>query len=804
MSKNRRLLRRAAFLAAGLTGSTYAARRFLRRSLPQSRGELRLPGLQHNVEIIRDRWGVPHIYAANESDLFFAQGFVQAQDRLFQMDLNRRAGAGRLSEVVGPLGLAIDRLARRAGWPRAAARQVGADSRSEAVATAYAAGVNAFIKQGTLPLEFSLLFYRPQPWRPLDSALWGVVVGWGLSSNFEAELLRTALLEQVGPEKAASFDPEYGREYQTVLPARQIGARAAANLVKAYRRALEELLLKELPLGPGAGSNNWVVNGRHTLSGRPILANDPHLPAGFPAFWYEIHLQGGDYNVAGFALPGIPGVIIGHNDKIAWGFTNAFPDVQDLYLERFHPQDALRYEVDGRWQQAQVVTERIRVRGRRPVQEKVVYTHHGPLISGLVAGETRPLALRWSGYEAGNHLRCVLGMNRAASWDDFREALRHWRFPSQNVVYADVEGNVGYMMPGRVPRRGKGDGLLPAPGWDSNYDWQGWIPFEELPAVYNPAEGMIATANNRVAGDDYPHHLTVEWLPSYRAQRIYQLLRDLAPLTVEKNGRIQNDTVSLMARRFLSRALAVLGDGSRVGSGNDVEDRAFRLLRQWDHDMRPNLAAPTIYFAWHTCLAHLVLNGAIGALANKFLTKEGPPEFAGAPLYDVGLELVASWLESGAPAWVGDIRPLLFRAYRQAIADLQRRLGPEPVNWQWGRVHRVHFHHPLARIPGLGRVWKPQTLSLGGDGFTVNQAESKPSFPPEPVHIIASGRLILDVGDWDNSRAALPGGQSAHPASPHYQDALQEWHDGRYHPMLFSRRAVEAATEDKLFLLPGG
>jgi penicillin G amidase len=798
MSKKRHILGRVALLAAGLTGTTYAARRFLRRSLPQIRGELRLRGLERQVDVIRDHWGVPHIYAANERDLFFAQGFVQAQDRLFQMDLNRRAGSGRISEVVGPLGVAIDRLARRAGWPRAAARQAALDPNTRLVAEAYAAGVNAFIEQGNLPPEFTLLLYRPEPWRPLDSALWGVVIAWGLSSNFELELMRTALLEKVGPEKAADLSPAFDRDYATILPAATIGQRAAVDLVKAYQRALNEWL----PLGPGAGSNNWVVNGRHTFSGRPILANDPHLPPSFPAFWYEVHLHGGDYNVAGFAMPGIPGVIIGHNEKIAWGFTNAFPDVQDLYLERFHPHQPTLYEVDGAWQEVEVVTETIQVRGRRPLQEKVLYTRHGPIVSGLAAGEERPVTLRWTGHEADSHLPCVLAMNRASDWNDFRDALRSWSFPSQNVVYADVQGNVGYMMPGLVPLRGKGDGLLPAPGWDSAYDWQGWLPFEQLPRAYNPAGGVIATANNRVAGDDYPHHLSGEWLPSYRARRIFQLIGELAPLTVAKNALIQNDTVSLMARRFLATALALLAEGSRLGDGNSVEDRAFRLLRQWDHDMSPTLAAPAIYYAWHTCLTRITLSAATGTLAEKFLNKQGPAEFAANPLYDVSLELVVHWLESGTPEWLGDIRPLLFRAYRQAVAGLQRRSGSDPANWKWGKFHRVHFHHPLARIPGLGRLWKPVTHALGGDGFTVNQAESPPSFPPPPVHIIASCRLILDVGDWDNSRAALPGGQSAHPAAPHYRDGLDDWRHGRYHPMLFSRRAVEAATQGKLVLLP--
>ncbi len=772
----------------------------MQRPLPPNYGRISLSGLHKPVEIIRDTWGIPHIYAKTEHDLFYAQGFVHAQDRLFQMDVNRRLGLGQLSEIIGNSGLASDRFARFFGWRRAAEAQIaGADADTLKIAAAYAAGVNAFIQQGKLPIEFSVLAYKPTAWQPLDISAWGAVLAWGLSVNWETELIRSQFIERLGVEKAAQMNLNYSNMYETILPDAQVGARLAAAMLDAYHEVMAHLPLGPAPVGQGVGSNNWAISGQNTLSGRPILANDPHLPPIFPTIWYANHLVGADYNVAGYATPGVPGVIIGHNEHVAWGVTNAFPDVQDIYIERFHPDNPHLYEVDGEWFEAEVVTETIRVRGRKPVVETVRYTRNGPVISDYLPEEVGDLSLRWASYSHNNHLGAVLEINRAHNWKTFRDGLRHWGFPSQNVIYADVAGNIGYMLPGLIPKRQRGEGLVPSPGWDSSYDWAGWIPFEELPVRFNPPEGVIATANNLQVGDNYPHLLTGEWLPPYRAMRILQMIEAAKPVTLEDNGRFQQDTHSLMAQRFLQATLPIL-----TGLPNLTPQAAWalELLRGWDYDMHPDQVAPTLYFGTLIHFTHATIAQAVGTeLAVMLMDKGHGAGYPGLPFHEISFGLALNWLDTGAPEWVGTIEPLLLPALEKTLTLLTDQFGKEPVRWLWGDLHKIELHHHLTHLPGVGRLWKPLEMRVGGDGYTVNQADLSPHFPPDPVNIIASCRLIMDVGEWDNSMAALPGGQSGHPASPHYQDGVEGWLNGRYHPLLFSRERIEAAAEGWILLI---
>ena len=774
---------------------------------PPLNGRLSATGLRAPVEIIRDTWGVPHIYAENEHDLFFTQGFAHAQDRLFQMDLYRRLGLGRLSEVTGPASLPLDKFARYLGWPRAAQIQVDAtDPDTAAVITAYAAGVNAFIATQPLPAEFKLLAYRPQPWDALATGAWGIVLAWGLSCNWETELMRAWLLDELGPERAADLTPTYAAGYATTLPDELIGRRLAEGLLNAFHETAVHGPVGAPVFGQGLGSNNWVVSGARTASGRPQLANDPHLPPVSPTIWYANHLSGGGYHVTGFTLPGVPGVIIGHNDHCAWGITNAFPDAQDVYIERFHPDDPNRYEVDGEWRAADVAEEVIRVRGGRPVRLTVRQTHHGPVFSDALPGSHADLSYDWTLFHTArhgrNHLRAVLASNRANDWASFRESLRDWSFPSQNVVYAGTDGIIAYLMPGLVPRRRKGDGLLPVPGWTDEYGWDGFIPFEELPVYVNPPEGFIATANNCMAGDSYPYLLTGEWLPDYRLRRIRELLAARPKLTLDDQRRIQNDAVSLMARRFLAAALPLTVAAPHL---DPAAGDALNRLAAWDGDMAVDSVPATLYFGWLVHFTRAAVAQAVGvARMETLLAKGDKVGFPFMPFYEIGYELALRWLEGSGPAWVGDVGPLLLPALNQTLDALRRAIGPDPATWTWGRVHRVSLEHEMTRLPALGRLWRPRSLPAAGDGYTINQCDTTPHFPPDPATIIASCRLIIDVGAWDESLAALPGGQSGHPASPHYHDRLPEWRDGQYFPLLFSRDKVLAVARGTWRLEPAG
>lgn len=761
--------------------------------------QLTFPTLQQPVEIIRDSWGVPHIYAQTEPDLFFAQGFVHAQDRLFQMDLNRRVGLGRLSELVGPKGVATDRFARIMGWSRAAHNHVrGGDDEALTMATAYCAGVNAFISTHSVPLEFRLLFYRPELWQLHHSAAWGIVLAWGLSANWQSELVRNLLLATLGEEKAADLLPTSSDSNSSANP---IIAQLAVNLLTAYEEAVAALPLGKLPVGQQIGSNNWVVAPERMATKRPLLANDPHLPPIFPSIWYENHLIGGRYNVTGFSTPGVPGVLIGHNDQIAWGITNAFTDIQDIYVERFHPQDSLRYEQNGRWRTAEQVDETIHIRGHKPLTLPVRYTHHGPIITDLLHNEERDLALCWTCHQPNNHLSSALKLNRATDWASFNEALRDWAFPPQNMVYADVAGNIGYTLPGQIPlrRQGGGSGLTPAPGWDSRYDWQAQIPHEALPRTLNPASGVIATANNRVIDSSYPYWLTGEWLSPYRAARILQRLDAPQPLTLADHVAIQQDTVSLLARRFLPLVLPHLAKQPLEGE----LARGRSLLQSWDGDMAVHAVAPTLYFGWLVHLTQAVMGQALGeVVSGQLLGKTAVSQSPGNPFHAVAYERLLDWLETGPPAWVGSITPHIFSSYVKTLVVLRQQVGPSWQEWEWGKLHRLHLKHPLTAVPGIGRYWRPRTIPVPGYANTINQTAVPPQFPPEPVEMIASCRMVLDVGAWDNSVAALPGGQSAYVNSLHYQDGLAGWQNGRYRPMLYSRHRIEAAAKLVTWLHP--
>jgi len=787
--------------AAGALGAAVAVRRLMRRPVPPPDGRLSVAGLRAPVEIIRDEWGVPHIYAAGEHDLFFAQGFVHAQDRLFQMDLNRRLGLGRLAEVIGPGGVSLDKFARYLGWPRAARAQVeGTDEATAAAIDAYAAGVNAFIATQPLPAEFKVLAYRPEPWDALATSAWGTALAWGLACNWETELLRAWLLDELGPERAADLTPVYAENYATTLPDEQVGRRLAQGLLGAFRETVAHGPIGAPVFGQGLGSNNWVVAGSRTAGGRPQLANDPHLPPVFPTIWYANHLDGGDYHVTGFTLPGVPGVIIGHNEHCAWGITNAFPDIQDVYIERFDPADPTRYQVNGEWRAAEISQETIRVRGRRPVRIRLRATRHGPVFSDVLPGEHADLAYNWTLFHGGNHLQSVLATNRATDWSSFRDGLRHWRFPSQNVVYAGTDGTIAYMMPGLVPQRRKGDGLSPVPGWVDDFEWDGFIPFEELPVYVNPPEGFIATANNCMAGDSYPHLLTGEWLPDYRVRRIRELLASSHNMTPADHQRIQTESVSLLARRFLAAALPQTQ--SAAGLSED-QRKALRALATWDGDMRVDSVPAALYFAWLVHFTQAAVAQAVGEERARTLFAKGDRVgFPFMPFYEIGYELALRWLEGRPPAWIGDVAPLLRPTLEQALAALHREFGRDPAGWTWGRVHRISFEHEIARLPGIGRLWKPVTIPAPGDGYTINQSDLTPHFPPGPSTVIASCRLIIDVGAWDDCLAALPGGQSGHPASPHYQDRISEWREGRYFPLLFSPQKVRAAARGTWTLAP--
>ena len=767
----------------------------LRRSVPSSKGSVRLKGLDSPVEVIRDRWGVPHIYAGSVRDALFAQGYVHAQDRLWHIELARRAASGSLAEVFGSVALDADRLLRRVGLRRAAETEV--EQLAEAVSEnldAYAVGVNAFIEgnRNRLPPEFLILRFRPELWTPVDSLAIGKFVGWSLSGNWDTEIVRSWIVERLGPEEAARMEPGYPLGAPLIVPPGAECRGLGAPLLEELRK------VQEVVGARGGGSNNWAVDGHKSVTGKPLLANDPHLPLQMPCIWYEVHLNGGGLNVTGASLPGVPGVVIGHNDRIAWGITNTMTDGDDLFVERINPANPRQYDYGGKWVDGDLVREEIRVRGRRePVEEEVLVTGHGPIISPSIPGEDRALALRTIVAEPSQQAHALLLLGRAGSWEGFREALRQWPAPAQNFVYADVEGNIGYQMAGLVPIRAKGQGLVPSPGWTGEYDWKGFIPFDELPSVLNPPTHYVATANNKIVDDDYPYFLSAEYMDGYRAQRIVEMLEAREKHSLEDFRSIQGDIYSIPGRELVQYLLSL------EPASADAK-RAFNFLRVWDCQLSPDSVAATIVEAFFLQMLRNTVAAKLGPLTDYFVGKEVHPAVPDSfYLYRSASWLLALMKEAPADWFAGrSWREVMEQSLEEAVAALRRSLGEDMSRWTWGRVHYAPFEHVLGRVRALRRVFNRGPVPVGGDTNTVAQASYVGSRPYAVSSFAVSYRQIIDLSDFNRSVAILPGGQSGHPASPHYGDMIDAWRRLEYHPLPFDRGEIERQAVGKLMLMP--
>jgi penicillin amidase len=809
---------------------------FFCRPLPRTRGTIRVPGLQGPVEVIRDRWGVPHIYADSAEDLFFAQGYVHAQDRLWQMELQRRAGSGRLSEVLGETTLEIDRFFRVLGLNRAAEAEAEAlDDETRRVLEAYVAGVNAYIasRPGRLSVEFSLLRFRPEPWQPVDCLYWAKVMAWNLSSNWASELIRARLAAKLGADRAADLEPTYPTDNPPIVPganppegadlpedieAPPNGWRSDALLdaLRLAERLFQGDFAAANPASPppglaqaGGNSNQWVVAGSRSASRAPLLANDTHLPLQMPIGWYQVHLVGGEYNVMGVSFPGLPGVIVGHNEHCAWGLTTAWQDAQDLYVEKLNPENSHQYEYKGEWLEAKVIREEIRVKGQdEPAVQEVVVTRHGPIVSELV-GEETSLALRWVALEPSHLLRSALRYNRARNWEEFRAALGDWSTPAHNFVYADVEGNIAFLQAGWMPVRAKGYGLAPVPGWTGEYEWQDYLSLDELPQAYNPESGWLATANNLVVEAQYPHFLSADLENPIRARRVVDLITSKINLTADDFARFQRDTLSRQAERFTHHLSALEPRGDR-------ERRALAYLANWDHHLSPNSVAASIYHVCRLRALHVFFGGPLGELIDSYVGLGLTPLGDVSPYHGRSfvrlLELLDNHSNGADDGWLRDVRdssarsvPVLLRqALREALDLLEKELGHDIARWTWGRLNTVHFAHPVGSIKPLNLFFNRGPYPMGGDHDTLLRASGQPCFPFEPILVGDAVRFIADLSDWEECRIVISGGQSGHVASGHYADLIPLWRQGHFVPMPFKRASVERQARRLLTLMPEG
>jgi penicillin amidase len=785
--------------------------------------------LKGQVEVIRDRWGVPHIYAGSAEDLFYAQGYVHAQDRMWQMELQRRLASGRLSEIFGEQTLEVDRMFRIVGLYRATEAELAAlDDGSRQALDAYVAGVNAYLtaRKGRLSVEFSLLRFEPEPWRPADSLSWIKVMAWNMGANWESETVRAQLATKLGADLAADLEPPYPAGSPAIVQGSGLpeGVEAPPNGWggEALRQALRQVegLLQPVPAPPKpstlpsginpavGGSNQWVVSGDRSASGKPLLSNDTHLPLQMPAIWYQTHLVGGGYQVSGVSLPGLPFVAAGHNESYAWGITIAWQDAQDLYVEKLNPDNPHQYAYRGEWLDAEVKREEIQVKGQDEAEiQEVVVTRHGPIINDFLprnmAGEV-PLAMRWVALEASDAIRDALGLMRARNWDEFRASLSDWCAPSMNFVYADREGNIGFLQAGRVPVRPQGSGLVPVPGWNGEHEWQGYLSLDELPQTCNPGSGWLVTSNHLVVDSNYPHYLSADLENPCRARRAADLLTATAKLTAEDYGRIQLDTYSAQAEHFVRHLLAIEPE-------DEGEQRALEHLRSWDARLEPDSVAASLYQVCRLRALHLVFDDHLGELAGTYVglglsVLDQYSCYHGRSIVRL-LNLLDGeeddhWLRDPSSGSKRSRQDLLHQALREAIALLQAEHGPDMDLWTWGRLNRVHFSHPVGSVKPLHLLFNRGPYPAGGDQDTLLRATSKPAFPLEPVHVGDALRFIADLSDWEKCRTVIPGGQSGHVASRHYADLIPLWREGRFQPMPFGRDQVERYAEGRLILMP--
>ena len=599
-----------------------------RRRLAQVNGSLSLPALTASIEILRDRWGVPHIYAANEHDAFFAQGFVHAQDRLWQMEVNRRLATGRLSEMLGGLALDTDRTARTFGFDRLGrADWELLPDEDRQLLQAYVAGVNAFLsssagKRGR-PIEFTLLRHRPEPWQIEDTLAFSRVMDWQMSLAWYGEIVRAQLIAAVGPEQAAELEITDAPGNPCVLPdGIEINALAGGMLPGA-----EDPFLKRR-----MGSNSWAVSGARSATGHPILCNDMHLPLTVPNIWYEVHLEAGDLRVTGVSVPGLPGVIVGHNAHIAWGITLAFTDCEDLFVEKFDPGNPRYYQFGGERLEAEVIPEAIRVKGRaEPHVEQVTITRHGPVISDVIGEPAQRLAVNSMALHSGPAFHGWFALDRARNWDEFVEALRCIETPPLNFAYADVDGNIGYWVTGKVPIRAKGQGMVPAPGWTGEYEWIGEVPFEEMPHALNPAAGYLVHCNNRIIPDDYPHFLGSAWMNGYRARRLSEMIESSAQVTAADCREMQMDVTCLPGLAFVRLLKEAFPETSGAREAGDL-GLALDLLAAWDGRLSTDSTGGALYEVARAALVRAVFEPALGPeLAARWLGRGLPPHPEGHP-----------------------------------------------------------------------------------------------------------------------------------------------------------------------------
>jgi penicillin amidase len=811
-------------------------------SFPQTAGELTLSGLDSTVDVYRDSYGIPQIYATTTHDLYYAQGYVHAQDRFWQMDFWRHIGSATLSEMFGSSQVDTDIFLRTLGWARVAQQELNQMPPDEvALLQAYADGVNAYLvdhKGAALSFEYEVLKlvnsgYSPDPWTPIHTLTWGMVMAWDLSSQGTPEIEHAVLAKTLTVQQIAEVIPPYPADHPVIVPNYTISGTLStvgtqseqisflANLAPAFDHLADTVDMVDALLGSAGndiGSNNWVISGSRTSTGKPFLANDMHLSEQMPSIWYEVGLHCTPmsstcpYNVTGFSFAGVPGVIVGHNDRVAWGFTNVGPDVLDLYIEKINPDNPNQYEVNGQWVDMTLVQETINVAGSTPVDLTVRYTRHGPIIYdnptdhkniqdtwGVHLPTPFAISIRWTALEPVNIFKAIFGFNSAQNWDQFRQAASYFAVPAQNIVFADIDGNIAYQTPGNIPIRLPGAlSNYPLPGWTNEYEWQGYIPFDQLPSAYNPPEGYIVTANNEVVGSSYPYFLGDDWDYGFRAARIVDLIKNApGPIDAAYIQKMHGDDYNASAAYMIPLLMQL--------SLTDAQQTTVRdLLNGWDYQNQMDLAAPAVYNVfWRAVLARTFHDD----LPQKFWP-DGDSRW-----FEVMQNLVktpnSTWWDDKSTGTVETRDDILQLAFSDTVTELEQRLGSDSSKWTWGAIHTLTFHNQSLGTSGpapIQAIFNRGPYQVSGGSSIINatawDASETDNNTAYQVATLPSERMIVDMNDLPASLSAITTGESGHTFNAHYADQITLWQTIQYHPMLWGQQQVESTARAHLVLSP--
>ncbi len=777
----------------------FILRYLVTKSFTENNGELIVSGLHNSVKIYRDEFGVPHIFASDEYDLFFSQGYTHAQDRLWQMDLSRRAGEGRLSEILGTPTIKFDKMLKTVGFKRIAfqlLRQL--NPKSKEILMAYSDGVNAFIRthKGKYPIEFDMLNYEPEEWTPIHSLMISRLMAWELNISWHVDVALGELVAKLGEQKASEVFPTYPENGPVIVAGT---TKQHLSVLRHFASIHNQFKQFFGTTGTHIGSNSWAVAPQKSVSGRAMIANDPHLGLSLPAKWYEIHLHGGAVNVAGVSLPGTPLVVIGHNQNVAWGLTNVMADDADFYFEKTDSLGADTYLYKGEWKEIEIIPDTVWVKDSTEIPFTIRRTYHGPAINEIYPlkdiSSSNFITMKWTGFEMSDELYALYLVNTSYNWQSFLNGVKEFTVPGQNFVYADVKGNIGYHPGVRIPKRMNNNPTLPFIGWTGENDWQGFIPFEQLPSLFNPPEGFIATANNKTT-NDINYHISNLWEPPSRIQRIREVLQSKTLFDVSDFKQLQNDNFSFFAKDITPYILSAY---ETLPAKDPAIETAVNYFKNWNFAMTKDDVPTTIFEVFLNHLIKNIFQDEMGdELFNQYIFLANMP-------YRVTLSMLgdtsSTWFDNSTTPEIETRDDIIRKSMKEALKELSEKFGGEMKEWRWGRLHTLTLKHPFGDINVLQSIFNIGPMEIGGSGTTVNNGEYHFTSPYE-MTLGPSMRSIVDFSSIDGALSVIPSGQSGQPLHKHYSDQMPLWKNGEYHTVPINEEEVIKISKNILYLTP--